>query len=74
MNCPLCGAELVKRYGKYGMFYGCSNFPDCRYTQDMSYETNQRYTDETYEYIESQTLRRWNPSMKKWRRDEDGRY
>ena len=29
--CPKCGAELVKRDGKYGTFYGCSNFPRCRF-------------------------------------------
>ncbi|MDE6534745.1 MAG: NERD domain-containing protein [Muribaculaceae bacterium] len=30
--CPLCGGELIKRYGKYGDFFGCSNYPRCRYT------------------------------------------
>lgn len=30
--CPLCGGKLIKRNGKYGDFYGCSNFPRCRYT------------------------------------------
>ena len=31
-RCPRCGGELVLRNGKYGMFYGCSNYPTCRYT------------------------------------------
>ena len=30
--CPRCGGELVTRYGKYGKFKGCSNFPKCRFT------------------------------------------
>lgn len=30
VRCPKCGAEMVRRRGKYGEFYGCSNFPDCR--------------------------------------------
>lgn len=30
--CPKCGNILVKRKGQYGKFYGCSNFPKCRYT------------------------------------------
>lgn len=30
--CPLCGGRLIKRNGKYGDFYGCSNYPRCRYT------------------------------------------
>ena len=31
-RCPRCGGELVLRNGKYGKFYGCSNYPTCRYT------------------------------------------
>ena len=29
--CPRCGRELVKRSGKYGTFYGCSGFPECKF-------------------------------------------
>ena len=32
--CPRCGGELEERSGKYGIFIGCDNFPDCRYTRD----------------------------------------
>lgn len=31
--CPGCGGELVVRTGKFGEFYGCSNYPKCRYTE-----------------------------------------
>ena len=31
-KCPRCGGELVLRNGKYGKFYGCSNYPKCKYT------------------------------------------
>ena len=31
--CPYCKAELVLRKGKYGEFYGCPNYPKCKYTQ-----------------------------------------
>ncbi len=31
-HCPQCGGELVLREGKYGRFYGCSNYPHCRFT------------------------------------------
>jgi hypothetical protein len=34
--CPYCKCELVLRNGKNGKFYGCKNFPKCRYT--MKYE------------------------------------
>lgn len=30
--CPYCNTELVLKKGKYGNFYGCSNYPKCRYT------------------------------------------
>ena len=30
--CPKCGNKLVLRQGKYGSFYGCSNYPNCKYT------------------------------------------
>ena len=30
--CPQCGGQLVLRQGKYGSFYGCSNFPKCKFT------------------------------------------
>jgi len=31
--CPKCDHELVIRWGRYGKFISCSNFPDCRYTE-----------------------------------------
>ena len=30
--CPQCGGTLVLRHGRYGNFYGCSNYPRCRFT------------------------------------------
>ena len=30
-RCPRCGGNLVLRNGKYGQFYGCSNYPRCNY-------------------------------------------
>ena len=32
--CPRCGNLLKKRNGKFGEFWGCASFPDCRYTKD----------------------------------------
>ena len=31
--CPRCGGTLVERHGKNGTFWGCSNFPKCRFTK-----------------------------------------
>ena len=33
--CPRCRGVLVQRSGKFGAFYGCSNFPECRYTRNV---------------------------------------
>lgn len=35
MICPRCQSELVVRSGKFGLFRGCSNFPECGYTQSI---------------------------------------
>lgn len=31
--CPQCGGDLVVRWGRFGKFISCSNFPECRYTE-----------------------------------------
>ena len=31
--CPKCGGKLKLKDGKYGKFYGCSNYPECLYTK-----------------------------------------
>ncbi len=38
--CPKCGSELILRVAKKGAnagneFYGCSNYPTCRYTAQV---------------------------------------
>lgn len=35
MVCPLCGGALILKNGKFGMFYGCSNYASrgCRFTR-----------------------------------------
>lgn len=36
--CPKCEGDLVVRNGKYGKFYGCSNYPKCRYTLPYTFD------------------------------------
>lgn len=33
--CTKCGSKLITRNGKYGSFVGCSNYPKCRFTQNL---------------------------------------
>jgi DNA topoisomerase I len=35
--CPTCGeGQLSLKLGKYGAFIGCSNYPECRHTQQLA--------------------------------------
>ncbi|OGC03363.1 DNA topoisomerase I [candidate division WOR-1 bacterium RIFOXYA12_FULL_43_27] len=33
--CPTCGKNLVIRSGRFGEFYACSGFPECRFTKAL---------------------------------------
>jgi len=37
MICPKCDGTLVIRNGAYGKFYGCSNYPKCKFTVNDKY-------------------------------------
>ncbi|MCM0582850.1 type I DNA topoisomerase [Weissella diestrammenae] len=34
-NCEICGAPMLERLGRYGKFFACSRFPDCRNTKTI---------------------------------------
>jgi len=34
-KCPKCGAPLVIKWGRFGKFYACSKFPNCKYTESL---------------------------------------
>lgn len=33
--CPKCGAPLIERLGRFGRFYACSKFPECKHTESV---------------------------------------
>jgi len=37
-NCPDCGKELIERYGRFGKFIGCSDFPECKFIEKTKKE------------------------------------
>ena len=37
-NCELCGAEMVERTGRYGTFFACSRYPECKNTKQKRRE------------------------------------
>lgn len=38
-KCPKCGADLSIRLGKRGRFIGCTAYPECDYTRNLSEES-----------------------------------
>ncbi len=51
-KCPECGNELTRRWGRNGVFIGCSNYPDCKYTRNIvpEGETAEDRTPELTDY------------------------
>ena len=37
VNCPTCNAAMVKRDGKFGPFYSCSEYPKCKGTRKVPF-------------------------------------
>lgn len=40
-KCPKCNGNLIFRKGKYGNFYGCENYPKCRFTIKAENDINE---------------------------------
>jgi len=40
--CPKCNGQLTLKTGRYGKFYGCSNYPDCRNTESVNVDQQRR--------------------------------
>ena len=38
MKCEECGADMVLRTGRYGSFYACSRYPECKFTKQKNKE------------------------------------
>lgn len=51
--CPKCGGRLIKKSGKYGEFFGCSNYrrTGCNYTRSMEKTTTESRYEEVYSNI-----------------------
>jgi len=56
-DCPKCGAPLVTKYGRYGKFIGCSNFPECRYSRQIVVETGVKCPECGGDIVEKRTRR-----------------
>ena len=42
--CPRCNNKIIEKHGKFGIFYGCNNYPACDFTiknkDDFKYKTS----------------------------------
>jgi len=56
-RCPECGAPLVVKWGRYGKFIGCSNFPRCKFTKPYLKPTGAKCPKCGGELVERKTKR-----------------
>jgi len=49
--CPKCGKKLVLKLGRFGKFYACSGFPDCKHTEPVIDENDKELEKEVAEEI-----------------------
>src|SRR5512141_1653222 len=54
-QCPEDGGELVIRYGRFGKFISCANFPTCRYTEPWLEKIGIRCPKDGGELVERKT-------------------
>ena len=40
VKCDVCGGPMVIRRGRYGNFYACANYPECRSTKPINKDLN----------------------------------
>jgi len=51
--CPECGGDLLIRFGRFGKFVACSNYPKCRYTEKTAEEKEEE--DKLSDQIKGET-------------------
>lgn len=59
-TCPKCNKPLVKRYGKYGEFWACPNYPECEYILSIE-EKNENGEEEPKEELNRMCPKCGNP-------------
>jgi DNA topoisomerase-1 len=55
--CPECGNPLIYKYGRFGRFIGCSNFPQCRHSEPILLKTGAKCPECGGDLVERQTRR-----------------
>ena len=55
--CPQCGHPLIYKYGRFGKFIGCSNFPACRFRKPILVKTGAKCPECGGDLVEKRTRR-----------------
>ena len=55
--CPLCGKDLVIKWGRFGKFISCSSFPECKYTEPYLNKIGVACPKDQGELVERKTRR-----------------
>ena len=59
VRCASCGGQLVLRSGRYGLFFGCERFPQCKTVRSVA--------DVTYDMLETAGLRLYSVTRPCWK-------
>jgi len=60
-KCPKCGGELVVKFGRFGKFISCRNFPKCNYKESLNNQDNLEQGLSAKEKKRLKELRREHP-------------
>lgn len=66
--CPDCNKKMISRIGKYGVFWGCIDYPDCKGTRDnqgRSKADREKWKDEQEEKKEQED------TSSEWQRNKE---
>ena len=54
-SCPLCGKTMVIRKGRYGKFYACPDYPNCKGKKAINRKQGWKRTGDGNSYVEAET-------------------
>ncbi len=58
-KCPQCSSNLVYKYSKNGKFIWCSNYPNCKYIENIVDEDKEKYVQELKNKYEWKPCEAW---------------
>lgn len=63
IKCPVCSGDMISRTGKFGVFWGCKAFPECKGTRDsegLSKQDRAKARGEIYELDDKDVTNRFS--------------